>query len=266
MSVRKDPSGRRTVHVEAEIAATPEQVWQAIATGPGLSSWFVPTDVDEREGGRIVFHLGPGMDSAGEVTAWEPPRRFAYEERDWAPQAPPVATECTIEARSGGTCVLRLVHSLFASGEEWNDQLESFEAGWPPFFEVLRLGLRHFAGQRCAGIRVMGPVSGTEAEAWNAVRRPLGLADAAEGHRTAARDARAPHFNGVVQRATPRDIVVKLDEPSAGIGLFTVSTWDGRANVSVSLYLFGDDAKDVAEQQEAAWREWYEQIATPAEA
>ena len=28
-------------HHDAEVAATPEQVWAAIATGPGVSSWFV---------------------------------------------------------------------------------------------------------------------------------------------------------------------------------------------------------------------------------
>ncbi len=44
MSVKKDPSGKRWVQAEVEIPGTPEQVWEAIATGPGVSSWFVPTD------------------------------------------------------------------------------------------------------------------------------------------------------------------------------------------------------------------------------
>jgi hypothetical protein len=43
-SVKKgSPSGRRWVQVEVEVPGTPEEVWQAIATGPGISSWFVPT-------------------------------------------------------------------------------------------------------------------------------------------------------------------------------------------------------------------------------
>lgn len=45
MSVKIDASGRRSVQVEVEVPGTPEQVWQAIATGPGVSSWFVPTKV-----------------------------------------------------------------------------------------------------------------------------------------------------------------------------------------------------------------------------
>ena len=52
MSVKKDASGRRSVQVEVEVPGTPEEVWQAIATGPGISSWFVPTEVEERDGRR----------------------------------------------------------------------------------------------------------------------------------------------------------------------------------------------------------------------
>jgi len=40
MSVKIEASGRRSVQVEVEVPGTPEQVWQAIATGPGISSWF----------------------------------------------------------------------------------------------------------------------------------------------------------------------------------------------------------------------------------
>ena len=49
MSVKKDASGRRSVQVEVEVPGTPEEVWQAIATGPGISSWFVPTEFEKRE-------------------------------------------------------------------------------------------------------------------------------------------------------------------------------------------------------------------------
>src|SRR5579859_2105919 len=50
MSVKKEASGRRSVQVEVEVPGTPEEVWQAIATGPGISSWFVPTEFEERDG------------------------------------------------------------------------------------------------------------------------------------------------------------------------------------------------------------------------
>ena len=48
MSVKKEASGRRSIQVEVEVPGTPEEVWQAIATGPGISSWFVPTEFEEQ--------------------------------------------------------------------------------------------------------------------------------------------------------------------------------------------------------------------------
>jgi hypothetical protein len=55
------------------------------------------------------------MGSSATVTSWEPPHRFTAESRDLGPDAPSLATEWIVEARSGGTCVVRVVHSLFAS-------------------------------------------------------------------------------------------------------------------------------------------------------
>ena len=77
MSVKKDASGRRSVQVEVEVPGTPEQVWQAIATGPGVSSWFVPTEGEERVGGTVTAHFGPGMDSVATVTAWDQALRLS---------------------------------------------------------------------------------------------------------------------------------------------------------------------------------------------
>ena len=62
MSVKKEPSGRRSVQVEVEVPGTPEEVWRAIATGPGISAWFVPTRSEERQGGEVMSTFGPGMD------------------------------------------------------------------------------------------------------------------------------------------------------------------------------------------------------------
>ena len=81
MSVKIEESGRRSIQVEVEVPGAPEKVWQAIATGPGVSAWFVPTEIEEHEGGAIVSHFGPGMESRAKVTAWEPPHRFTAKRR-----------------------------------------------------------------------------------------------------------------------------------------------------------------------------------------
>src|SRR3954453_14675001 len=116
MSVKKEASGRRSVQVEVEVPGTPEEVWQAIATGPGISSWFVPPEFEERDGKPVAVKLnfGPGMESSSPVTAWGPPRLFRSEASGWVPNSSPIATEWSVEARAGGTCLVRVVHSLFA--------------------------------------------------------------------------------------------------------------------------------------------------------
>jgi uncharacterized protein YndB with AHSA1/START domain len=120
MSLTKDPSGRRWVQVEVEVPGTPEEVWAAIATGPGVSSWFMPAHVDSQVGGKVTTHFGPRMDSVATVTAWDPPHRFAAESPDLGPNAPSLATEWIVEARAGGTCIVRVVHSHFAATDDWD--------------------------------------------------------------------------------------------------------------------------------------------------
>ena len=136
----------RTIDLSVEVDGTPDEVWTAIATGPGISSWFVATTVEEREGGRTtsVFGPGPDMTVPGRVAAWEPPHRvlFAGAEGDEG-----LAFEWLVEARDGGSCVVRLVNSGFGSGAEWDAQYDGMEQGWRLFLKNLQLHLAHFRGQ-----------------------------------------------------------------------------------------------------------------------
>ena len=68
---------------------------------------------------------------------------------------PTFAAEWLVEARDGGTCVVRLI-SGFGSGAEWDAQYDATQAGWRLFLYNLRLYLTHFPGQPCASILVNG--------------------------------------------------------------------------------------------------------------
>lgn len=257
MSVKKEESGRRSVQVEVEVPGTPEEVWQAIATGPGVSSWFVPTKIEERDGVpvTVVSHFGPGMDAVAKVTAWDPPHRFAAE-GEWGPGAPPVATEWIVESRSGGMCVVRVVHSLFASTDDWDDQLAGTESGWPGFFRILKLYLSHFRGQRSAVFQLMGMVPGPEAEAWEALTGSLGLAGAAPGERRSA-PAGAPQLAGTVEPGVEgRQLLLRLDEPAPGIAHLIAHGMGDQIMLAINFYLYGEDAPAAAERVEPLWRAW----------
>lgn len=134
MPIKKDDAGRRWVEMEFIVPGTPEQVWEAMATGPGNAAWFTPVAIEERVGGTIRFDFGENGDSAGEVTAWQPPHRFGYVEHGWGGGAPPLATEITVTARSGGKCLVRMVHSLFSSTDDWEAQATASEAKWKDWF------------------------------------------------------------------------------------------------------------------------------------
>ncbi|HEX2285188.1 MAG TPA: SRPBCC domain-containing protein, partial [Mycobacterium sp.] len=226
MPLKKDDSGRRWVEMEFLVPGTPEQVWHAIATGPGMTAWFTPTAVEEKVGGAITFDFGDEnrgeVTQSGTVTGWDPPTRFAYEEYGWSGEAPPVATEVTVTSHSGDRCVVRMVHSLFTAKDDWDDELESFEGGWPGFFEVLRVYLRNFAGKPAASVRVMAGYDGGQAQAWSKLSEALNLAGANVGDRRET-PSDAPRLAGVVERvhqdAHSRELMLRLDEPATGVAV-----------------------------------------------
>ena len=114
-----------------EVPGTPEQVWQAIATAKGMSAWFAPTEMEEREGGSLHFTMGSEMGSDGEVTAWEPPHRLVY---TWhLRQDEPDATEVEIlfDARPEGGTTVSIEHRGWERlGARGPDRRQANERGW----------------------------------------------------------------------------------------------------------------------------------------
>ena len=269
MSVKKEASGRRSVQVEFEVPGTPEEVWQAIATGPGISSWFVPAEFLERDGKPVAMKLkfGPGMEPSAAVTAWDPPRMFVAQNEGWG-GSPPIATEWRVEARAGGVCLVRIVHSLFAGTDEWDNQLEGAKSGWSGFLAILRIYLTHFRGQRSAIMQVTAPVAGTDAEAWDALTAALGVKGLSVGQRWTTPAGVSP-LAGVVEYLTenPYDALLRLDKPGPGIvALGAVTYPGGQGMVAMNLYLYGDRAADTASRETPLWQAWIqERFPMPAE-
>lgn len=258
MPVRKEPSGRRSVQAEAEVPGTPEAVWEAIATGPGISSWFVPAEVDGRLGGRTVCHFGPddSMDSVATITEWQPPHRYTAETEEGQRT---VATEWIVEAKAGGTCTVRVVHSWFADSDDWDAQFEGHAAGWLSFFKILRLYLEHFPGETSAVVQVAAQSGDTVAAAFERLTGPLGIAHGSEG-RTIAADGAAPELAGEVLEAlnTPEgfSVILRLDRPGRAIAHMIGFPMGGPVYVSVRFYLYGAAAIAKAGEIEAAWNAW----------
>jgi uncharacterized protein YndB with AHSA1/START domain len=282
MPVKKDRDGRRSVEAEVEVPGTPEEVWQAIATGKGISSWFVPSQVEGREGGTTVTSFGPGMDAVAKVTRWNPPKSFTAE-AEGGEETGTVATEWIVEARKGGTCVVRVVHRWFADTDDWDGQFEGHAYGWATsFFLMLRLYLSHFAGQTCSAFQLSAFSANPGLETWRTIRSALNIAEPT-GRFTSTPGA--PALSGVVERLDVTDpellriretspqivaalagmegeepeLFLRLDRPAPGLAhVFSMAMGD-QTMVSVRFHLYGDTGAAVAADAERAWRGWLEE-------
>jgi len=268
MSVKKEASGRRSVQVEVVVPGTPEEVWQAIATGPGISSWFVPAAFEESDGRPVAetLNFGPGMVIRSTVTAWDPPRTFTAQGKGWG-GSPPIATEWSVEAHAGGVCLVRVVNSLFASTDDWDDQLEATESGWPGFFRTLQIYLTHFRGQRSALVQFVAPVAGTEAEAWETLTAALGLKGLSVGQRWTA-PAGAPAVGGLAEYVTlsPYDALLRLDQPGPGVAALGAFDCGSSSMVALNFYHYGDQAAETAARETPLWQAWIrERFPMPSE-
>ncbi|WP_461190271.1 SRPBCC family protein [Arthrobacter sp. Z4-13] len=248
-----------------EVPGTPEQVWQAIATAKGMSAWFLPTQMEEREGGSLHFTMGPDMGSDGKVTGWDPPRRLAYVE-DWAalmgkdPDAlSPLTSEFLVEAQSGGTCVVRVTSSGFGTGAAWESEFwDEMGSNWMPFFDNLRLYLSHFPGQNATQLEATASHPCDPQALWSTLHGALGLDD--EGTAVEIRGA-----TGRVERVGERQTLIRLTAPVPGmLSIFAFGMGDSTATAGVRAYLFSPDAADYVRQEEPAWQTWLQGLTIPA--
>jgi hypothetical protein len=175
------------------------------------------------------------------------------------PDDPTVATEWIVEARSGGTCVVRVVHSWFTSSDEWDDQFEGHRHGWIAVFRVLRLYLAHFRGQPCSTLQLMGVAPEPKSEAWSALTGLLGLGSTAVGQRVSTSQS-APPLAGTVEWAGqpewPEELLVRLDDPAPGIAQIAAHPMGGQIYLTIRFYLYGDSAAAALARAEPEWQAW----------
>jgi uncharacterized protein YndB with AHSA1/START domain len=234
----------RAIDLSVEVPGSPEQVWEAIASGPGITSWFVPHTVEGRAGGQVTMDFGPGYGVAtAEVAVWEPPHRLVL--RSEGEQ--PLAYEWLVEARSGGTCVVRLVNSGFGTGDDWDAQYDGMDTGWRLFLENLRLHQERFPGQAARSVVPTHMLPGGRETAFARVCAALGIpADLDEGAGFRTAGSGVPTLSGTVDRVLrlPRATayLLVLDEPAPGHGILAAEGTSDAVAVSLYLYLYGERA------------------------
>jgi uncharacterized protein YndB with AHSA1/START domain len=251
-----------------EVPGTPEQVWDAVATAHGISAWFIPTEVEEHEGGRVLFHMGPGAESEGHITDWAPPRRIAYEEAGWAglsgrgdAEVTPLATEFLVEATSGGTCVVKVVSSAFGTGADWEQEFfDQMGEGWAPYFEHLRLYLTHFPGQTATPLLAEADVKAAPAAVADAMVAALGLT-AASGPGDPVELRGLP---ATVEHIGQQHVVARVTgEPAGYVSFFAYDKGDGISAANLTGYLFSEQAAGYVDREQPGWQAWLGDLEVP---
>ena len=194
----------RAIELEIEVAGTPEEVWDGDRHRPRHHArGCTPPSSRSARAARMTYDMGGGAGGDATVRGWDPPRRYV-EERRVGHRGPGagrlLATEWTVEARAGGTCIVRMVTSGFPSGAAWDDEIEGFTEAMATALENLRLYRDHFPGEHGTWMRVYGKADGGWRDGLAALTGALGLADAQPGARVSADGTGAPPFAGTVAR------------------------------------------------------------------
>ncbi|GAA1665699.1 SRPBCC domain-containing protein [Fodinicola feengrottensis] len=236
---------------EQEVAPTPEQIWAAIATGPGINSWFMGrTDVLAGAGGVIRTAFGAYAPEST-VTGWEPNQRLAHR-TETAQDGRFVAYEFLLEGREQGSTVVRMVASGFLPGDDWADEYEAMTRGLRLFFRTLVEYVTHFAGRAAIPVTAFGP----PVENWDAVWPMLGQALGLDRAAVSGDQVRVPvpdHglVDGVVYFVNPDTVGIRTDD-----ALYRFMR-GFRGPLVAAHHVFADIDPMRAEQ---AWRTWLTEV------
>jgi len=190
MSKTIDDNATRTIEKIVHIDAPAETVWRALTDATELQRWFpLQAEVEPGEGGKIWMAWGDYWEGTNNIEIWEPPRRLRTgwpvgNEAHGTPEGDAPAgddgrmAQLTVDYHiegGGGSTTLRLVHTGFGKGAQWDDWYEGTRRGWDYELECLRHYLENHHGSDRHVIWVRRNVPRTDAVAFNAVFGPDGL-------------------------------------------------------------------------------------------
>ncbi len=237
---------RKDVALDASV----EQVWEAVATGPGLDSWYMGhSQIEPGVGGTVRTEIGGGaLEST--VTHWEPPHRFAY--RGHASEDGRfLAFEFQIEGQAGGRTLLRLVSSGFLPGDDWEAEYDAMTKGGALYVRTLIAYLTYFRGRTAWPISAYGPPVADWERARQVLTAALGLTvGVAEGdpvHCTPA--AGLPPIDGVVDYVSADHLGVRTAD---ALYRFLRGFYGSGVVVAHHMFSARPDRAAVAH----AWQDW----------
>jgi hypothetical protein len=222
---------------EVILPASPEQVWEAVATTAGNAAWLFPNEIEP--------------DGSG-ATAWDPPRHFAVrtQQGDWFN-----ALEFVIEGREGGTSLLRYVHSgIFV--ENWDTQYDAVQQHTDFYLHTLSEYLKHFNGRTATYVGevpggIQGPPTSATPDGFRRLQQALGLgAQVGEGDSVRLTPQGLEPLEGVLDYLRPNFMGVRTAD--ALYCFFGRNAFGAPVGMTIHVFVDGVDP----EQLKQNWQHW----------
>ena len=206
------------------VPATPERLWEAVATTEGNAAWLFPNEIDP---------------SGAAATSWDPPRHFAIrqEQRDWFN-----ALEFIIEDRGDGTSALRYVHCGVFPPEGFDAQNEAIQQHTDFYLHTLGEYLEHFDGRPATYIGeapggIQGPPTSASPNGFKRLQQALGLDEqVTEGDSVRLTPQGLEPVEGVVDYLRPNFMGIRTAD--ALYCFFGRNAFGGP--VALTIHLFGN--------------------------
>lgn len=257
-------SDERTIEMTMEIDAPTGAVWRALTDARELVRWFpLKAEIEPRVGGRYWMSWGDEYDGESRIEIFEPERRLrttwpSMTKKEGRPIE--LAVDYHLEGREGRTA-LRLVHSGFGRGANWDDEYEGVHTGWMFELRSLRHYLQRHPGQDRQALFLVGPGSRlTGAEVWErVVRDGFGIPDPrnlVEGDRYSFPVGEGTVFEGTVLDSRPsRQLAVTVDGLHDGI--FRIEVFAARPHLWLAAW---GEGRDAVARFEKPWRQMLERV------
>lgn len=178
MSATPKTTTGRTKELEFEINAKVEDVWAAISEADHLMNWFpLNAEVTPGKGGTMRMSWGVEFDGECTIEIWEPNShlRSTFIE---APEGAAMRTHVDYFLEGdGGKTKLRLVHSGFGEGADWDNMYDSISHGWAAELRSLKHYMEHHFGTPRHVAWASVPFKMEDPEAWSRITsdRCLGI-------------------------------------------------------------------------------------------
>jgi uncharacterized protein YndB with AHSA1/START domain len=237
------------VRDEFSVDATPDEVWEAITSGPGVDSWLMGRTEIDGANKTSTFTMF-GETSRSSITAWEPGHRYATKE-DENPDGTFMAMEWLIESRDGGGAVVRFVHSGLL-GDDWEAEYNGLSVGDRAYMKKLAVYLKHFAPRTAKNsLFLPGPVT---KDSWAAMTAAVGAgADPVDGQPARLSVPGIEPVEGTVEFVVPPSFVgMRTDD-----AMYTLI--HGYNDMVFATAHYFDDRDTSAETE--AWQSWLGSLA-----